>query len=163
MLRVGLGFDVHRFSRGRDLIIGGVRIPNEDGLIGYSDADVLVHAIMDALLGSFSGKDIGQHFPNTDMEFEGISSIELLARVGEILRKAGREIINIDSVIVMESPKISPYFEEMRENIAKALGIDNDFISIKATTSEGLGYIGRGEGAACYAVAMTDSVGKSGK
>lgn len=160
MLKVGFGFDVHRFTRDRDLIIGGVKIPYEEGLIGHSDADVLVHAIMDALLGSFSEKDIGQHFPNTDRELEGISSIELLTRVGRILKKAGRKIINIDSVIIMESPKISPYSEEMRENIAKALVMNNDDISIKATTSEGLGYVGRGEGAACYAVAMTESVDK---
>ncbi len=158
MLKVGLGFDVHRFTGGRDLIIGGVKIPNEEGLLGYSDADVLIHAIMDALLGSFSEKDIGQHFPNTDKEFENISSIELLTRVGKMLQKAGRKTVNIDSVIIMESPKISPYSDEMRENIAKALGISKDDISIKATTSEGLGYVGRGEGAACYAVAMTDSV-----
>jgi 2-C-methyl-D-erythritol 2,4-cyclodiphosphate synthase len=158
MLKVGLGFDVHRFTRGRDLIIGGVKIPNEEGLLGYSDADVLIHAIMDALLGSFSEKDIGQHFPNTDKEFEDISSIDLLTRVGKMLQKAGRKTVNIDSVIIMESPKISPYSDEMRENIAKALGISKDDISIKATTSEGLGYVGRGEGAACYAVAMTDSV-----
>jgi 2-C-methyl-D-erythritol 2,4-cyclodiphosphate synthase len=158
MLKVGLGFDVHRFTRGRDLIIGGVKIPNDEGLLGFSDADVLVHAIMDALLGSCSEKDIGQHFPNTDTEFENISSIELLVRVGNMLQKAGRKTVNIDSVIIMESPKISPYSDEMRENIARALGISKDDISIKATTSEGLGYVGRGEGAACYAVAMTDSV-----
>ncbi|MCL5987015.1 MAG: 2-C-methyl-D-erythritol 2,4-cyclodiphosphate synthase [Actinobacteria bacterium] len=160
MLKVGLGFDVHRFTRGRDLVIGGVRIPNEEGLLGHSDADVLVHAIMDALLGSFSEKDIGQHFPNTDKEFENISSIELLSRVGKILQKAGRKIVNIDSVILLESPKVSPHSDEMRENIARALGINKDDVSIKATTSEGLGYVGRGEGAACYAVAMTESVDK---
>ena len=149
----GTGFDVHRLSAGRRLILGGVQIPHAKGLSGHSDADVLVHAVADALLGAASMGDIGEHFPDTSDEYKDISSILLLERTGRELRRGGYHICNIDCTLVMEEPRISGYKQAMRENMARALGMDARFINIKATTTEGLGFTGRGEGIAAYAAA----------
>lgn len=153
-MRVGLGYDVHRLTDGRKLILGGVEIPYEKGLLGHSDADVLIHAIMDALLGAAKKGDIGKLFPDTAVEFEGISSLELLRRVNELLKADGWNIVNIDSIIVAQKPKMMPHIQAMEKNIAKVLGIDIDCINVKATTEEGLGFSGRGEGIASKAVCL---------
>ena len=157
MQRIGFGFDVHKLAEGRKLIIGGMEIPFEKGLLGHSDADVLLHAICDALLGAAALGDIGRHFPDTDLRFKGISSIKLLTNVGELLRNKNYSVVNIDSTVVLERPKIAPFVDEMRENIAKALAISVDAVSVKATTNEQLGFIGSGEGAVAYAVALINS------
>jgi len=151
--RTGIGFDVHALVEGRKLILGGVEIPFEKGLAGHSDADVLVHAIMDALLGAAALGDIGTHFPDSDPSYKGISSIRLLAHVGDLLTQNGWKIINLDAVVICERPKISGYVPVMIGNIAGCLGVDPGRISVKGTTTEGLGYTGRGEGIACQAVA----------
>lgn len=151
--RTGFGFDVHRFARGRKLVLGGVEIPHDKGLDGHSDADVVLHAAMDALLGAGALGDIGKHFPNTDPRYKDISSLLLLGHVNELLTKERYSIVNIDITVVMEKPKVLPYIEQMRANIAAALNIATDLISIKATTNEGLGFIGHGEGASAHAVA----------
>lgn len=151
--RVGNGYDVHRLAEGRKLILGGVEIPYEKGLLGHSDADVLVHSIMDALLGACGEADIGKHFPDNDMSYKDISSLILLKKVKDIVDSKGYGILNIDSIITAEKPKLSPYIDKMKANIAEALQLDMDCIGIKATTSEGLGFAGRGEGIAAYAVA----------
>ncbi|HYE82488.1 MAG TPA: 2-C-methyl-D-erythritol 2,4-cyclodiphosphate synthase [Clostridia bacterium] len=151
--RIGNGYDVHRLVEGRKLILGGVDIPYEKGLLGHSDADVLVHAIMDALLGACGESDIGRHFPDNDAAYEGISSLVLLGKVREILRLKGYGIGNIDSIVVAEKPKLSPYIDEMKVRISDMLQLDKDRIGIKATTTEGLGFAGKGEGIAAYAVA----------
>lgn len=156
-MRVGLGYDVHRLGRGYRLIIGGVEIPYELGLIGHSDADVLVHAIMDALLGAAALGDIGKHFPDTDEKYRGISSIKLLEQVGELLASEHYIIENIDAVIIAERPKMRPYIEEMNANIAKALGIEVSQVNVKATTEEGLGFTGSGEGISSQAICMLSS------
>ncbi|MDN5276404.1 MAG: 2-C-methyl-D-erythritol 2,4-cyclodiphosphate synthase [Clostridiales bacterium] len=153
-MRIGMGYDVHPLVEGRDLILGGVFIPFEKGLKGHSDADVLVHAVMDALLGAASMGDIGKLFPDTDERYRGISSLILLRRVGELIAQRSYRIENIDSIVVAQRPKIAPYIEKMRENIARELNIQPDRVSIKATTTEGLGFIGAGEGIAAYAVAL---------
>lgn len=150
--RVGHGYDVHRLTEGRRLILGGVEIPYEKGLLGHSDADVLLHAIMDALLGAIGMGDIGRHFPDSSDEFLGISSLSLLIRVKSILDREGFEISNIDSTIVLQRPKVAPYIDAMRENIAFALKIDKERVNVKATTEEGLGFTGCGEGIASHAV-----------
>jgi len=150
--RVGNGYDVHKLVEGRKLILGGVEIPYEKGLLGHSDADVLVHSIMDALLGACGESDIGSHFPDNDIQYKGISSLLLLERVKDILRSKGYSIGNIDSIITAEKPKLSPYIDEMKGNIADILQLDKDCVGVKATTSEGLGYTGRGEGISAYAV-----------
>lgn len=152
MTRIGFGFDVHQFSTGRKLILGGVEILFEKGLLGHSDADVLLHAICDALLGAAALGDIGKHFPDTDPAFKGISSLELLKHVSTLIHKSGYNIGNIDATVVMERPKIAPYVDAMRANIAGTLGINEQQVSIKATTNEGMGFIGVGEGAVAYAV-----------
>ena len=152
--RVGNGYDVHKLTEGRKLILGGVEIPNEKGLLGHSDADVLVHSIMDALLGACGESDIGRHFPDSDISYKGISSLVLLKKVKDILYSKGYRISNIDSTIIAEKPKLSPFIEEMKANIAAVLQLDKDCIGIKATTSEGLGFAGRGEGIAAYAAAI---------
>lgn len=152
--RIGHGYDVHRLVQGRGLILGGVHIPFEKGLLGHSDADVLVHAIMDSVLGAAALGDIGQHFPDTDDRYRGISSIELLKEVKSIVDKAGFEIINVDATIIIQSPKIAPYIENMKTNISTALNISADRINVKATTEERLGFTGRGEGAKAEAVAL---------
>ncbi|MCI5528794.1 MAG: 2-C-methyl-D-erythritol 2,4-cyclodiphosphate synthase [Blautia sp.] len=153
-MRVGMGYDVHRLAEGRDLILGGVQIPWEKGLLGHSDADVLIHAIMDALLGAAALGDIGRHFPDTDPAYEGISSVMLLKHVAELLQENGYGITNIDATIIAQKPKMAPHIPQMRENIADALGIGLSALNIKATTEEGLGFTGRGEGIASQAICL---------
>ena len=157
-MRIGMGYDVHKLVEERKLIIGGVEIPYEKGLLGHSDADVLLHAIMDALLGAAALGDIGKHFPDTDEKYKGISSIKLLECVGELLAKEGYVIGNIDATIIAQRPKMAPYREQMRENIAKALKININQIGVKATTEEGLGFIGAGEGISSQAIALLETV-----
>ena len=157
-MRIGMGYDVHRLVEGRKLILGGVEIPYERGLLGHSDADVLLHAIMDALLGAAALGDIGKHFPDTDEKYKGISSIKLLEHVGELLADNGYIIGNIDATIIAQRPKMAPYRENMRGNIAEALNISLDRISIKATTEEGLGFTGSGEGISSQAIALLEGV-----
>jgi len=151
-MRVGTGYDVHRLVEGRKCIIGGVDIPYEKGLLGHSDADVLLHAIMDALLGAAALGDIGKHFPDTDALYKGISSIELMRHVGELIAAEGYVIENIDSTIIAQAPKMRPHIDIMRQNIADALCIDVNQVSVKATTEEGLGFTGSGEGIAAQAI-----------
>ena len=153
-MRIGMGYDVHRLAEGRELILGGVRIPWQKGVLGHSDADGVVHAIMDALLGAAALGDIGKHFPDTDPAYAGISSIELLKRVGRLLEEHFYFIGNIDATIIAQRPKLAPYREEMVRNVAAALEISENQVSIKATTEEGLGFTGRGEGIAAKAVAL---------
>lgn len=156
MNRVGTGFDVHRFKRGRKLVLGGVVIPFERGLDGHSDADVLVHAIMDALLGALALGDIGCHFPDTDPDYAGADSIELLRRVSGLLAARGAKICNIDATILAEAPKMAPHIPLMCEHIAEAAGVAVGRVSVKATTLEKMGFIGRGEGIGAMAVAGVD-------
>lgn len=156
-MRIGTGYDVHRLVEGRDLILGGVKIPFERGLLGHSDADVLLHAIMDALLGAAAQGDIGKHFPDTDPAYKGISSLTLLEKVGEIIGEKGFFVENVDATVIAQAPKLRPYMEEMRENVAKALKLDVCCVNVKATTEEGLGFTGRGEGIAAQAVCMLAS------
>lgn len=157
-MRVGMGYDVHRLVPERDLIIGGVKIPYEKGLLGHSDADVLLHAIMDALLGAAALGDIGKHFPDNDPAYKGADSLMLLGRVGEILSEEGYVIENIDSTIIAQKPKMAPHIEQMRRNIADTLGLDISRVNVKATTEEGLGFTGTGEGISTQAVALIMSV-----
>ena len=157
-MRVGMGYDVHRLVENRDLIIGGVKIPYEKGLLGHSDADVLLHAIMDALLGAAALGDIGKHFPDSDPEYKGADSLVLLKRVGELLSEEGYVIENIDSTIIAQKPKMAPHIEQMRKNIADTLGLDISRGNVKATTEEGLGFTGTGEGISSQAVALIMSV-----
>ena len=147
-----MGYDVHRLTVGRKLIMGGVEIPYEKGLLGHSDADVLLHAIMDALLGAAALGDIGKHFPDTDPKYEGASSIRLLEHVGELLDENGYIIENIDATIIAQKPKMRPHIDQMRENIARALNIEADQVNVKATTEEGLGFTGTGEGISSQAI-----------
>ena len=154
--RVGLGYDVHKLTEDRKLILGGVDIPYEKGLLGHSDADVLVHAIMDAILGSAKFGDIGKLFPDTDPQYKGISSILLLERVGSLIKERGYRIVNIDSIIVAQRPKMAPFIPQMEENIARALNIDADLVNVKATTEEWLGFTGSGEGISSKAVCMIE-------
>ena len=156
MVRTGLGFDTHAFAPGRPLILGGVDIPHEEGLAGYSDADVLTHAVIDALLGAAALGDIGQHFPDTDPRFAGADSLELLRTVVVYLHERGWEIGNVDATVVLERPKLAPYRDAIRASLATALGLPEDAVGVKATTGEGLGFVGRGEGAAAMAVATLD-------
>ena len=151
-MRVGMGYDVHRLTAGRKLILGGVEIPYGKGLLGHSDADVLVHAVGDALLGAAALGEIGKHFPDTDPEYEGVSSIRLLEHVGRLLDEKGYVIENIDATIIAQRPKMRPYIDQMRENIAEALKIETDQVNVKATTEEGLGFTGSGEGISSQAV-----------
>lgn len=157
-LRIGHGYDVHRLTVGRQLILGGVRIPFSMGLDGHSDADVLVHAIIDALLGASALGDIGQRFPDTDPAYEDIASVSLLKSVGSLLRDAGYLVINIDATILAQTPKLAPYIEEMRRRIAGALGVEISRVSVKATTEEGLGFTGESKGIATHAVALIEKV-----
>lgn len=156
-MRVGMGYDVHRLVKDRKLIIGGVEIPYEKGLLGHSDADVLLHAVMDALLGAAAMGDIGKHFPDTDAAYKGISSVALLEKVGEMLNKKGFLVENIDATIIAQAPKMRPYIDKMRENIAEALQMDISCVNVKATTEEGLGFTGSGEGISSQAVCMLTS------
>ncbi len=153
-MRIGTGYDVHKLVEGRKLIIGGVEIPHEKGLLGHSDADVLVHAIMDALLGAAALGDIGKHFPDKDPKYKGADSLMLMREVRQILDENGFKIENVDSTIIAQAPKMSPHIEEMRRKIAEALGIDVSQVSVKATTEERLGFTGRGEGISAQAVAL---------
>lgn len=157
-MRIGVGFDAHRFVRGRRFVLGGVVIPHSAGLEGWSDADVLIHAVADALLGAAAAGDIGEHFPPGDPKYKAASSVDLLREVASIVRQAGFEVVNVDSVVVLEEPKIAPHRAEMAKTMAGALGIDSGRVSVKASTSEGLGFAGRGEGAAAYAVALVNEV-----
>ncbi|MBP5282543.1 MAG: 2-C-methyl-D-erythritol 2,4-cyclodiphosphate synthase [Lachnospiraceae bacterium] len=156
-MRVGMGYDVHRLTEGRDMIIGGVKIPYEKGLLGHSDADVLLHAISDALLGAAALGDIGKHFPDTDPAYKGISSLILLEKVGDLISEKGFLIENIDATIIAQAPKMRPHIDTMRENIAKALSIDVSQVNVKATTEEGLGFTGNGEGISSQAVCLLTS------
>ena len=157
-MRIGHGSDVHRLVSGRKLILGGVDINYELGLLGHSDADVLVHAIMDAMLGALALGDIGQHFPDNDESYSGADSIELLKKVGELVKDKGYTVVNIDSTILCQRPKLKPYIPDMRKTIAAALNIDADAVSVKATTEEGLGFTGNGEGIAAHAVCLLDKM-----
>lgn len=150
-MRIGFGYDVHALTEGRKLILGGVEIPHEKGLLGHSDADVLLHAIMDALLGAAALGDIGKHFPDTDSSFKGIDSLVLLSKTKDILTKNGFSVNNIDTTVAAQAPKISPYIAQMRENISRVLNIDISNVSVKATTTEHLGFEGRKEGISAYA------------
>lgn len=156
MIRMGQGYDVHRLVEGRNLILGGVEVAHEKGLLGHSDADVLVHAICDALLGAAALGDIGRRFPDTDEKYRGISSLSLLAEVGKMLSAMECEINNIDATVIADTPKLAPYIDTMRRKIADTLGIGTGAVSIKATTQEGLGFAGRCEGIAATAVAVID-------
>lgn len=160
-MRIGIGFDIHRLGVGNILILGGVSIPFEKGLIGHSDADVLLHAICDAMLGAAGEGDIGVHFSDRDPQFKGISSIELLKKTNEIIESKGFRVSNIDSVIIAEQPRISPHRDAMIKNIAMALRVEPHQVHIKATTAEGLGSVGRGEGIASYATCLLININKS--
>ena len=155
-MRIGQGYDVHRLTEGRPLILGGVNIPYEKGLLGHSDADVLVHAVMDALLGAAALPDIGRQFPDSDEAFEGISSLLLLERVGNLIHDAGYSICNIDSTIIAQAPKMAPHIDQMRANMAACLGLPAWCVNVKATTEEGLGFTGSGEGIAASAIALLE-------
>ncbi|EKY28652.1 2-C-methyl-D-erythritol 2,4-cyclodiphosphate synthase [Clostridium celatum DSM 1785] len=153
-MRIGMGYDVHKLVENRDLILGGVKIPYELGLLGHSDADVLIHAIMDSLLGASALGDIGKHFPDTDPKYKGISSIELLKEVGKLLKDNNFTIGNIDSTIIAQKPKMAPHIESMRKNIADALNISVNQINVKATTEEGLGFTGEGLGISSQSICL---------
>lgn len=157
-MRIGIGYDVHKLVEGRNLIIGGVNIPYEKGLLGHSDADVLIHAIMDAILGALALGDIGKHFPDSDNKYKGISSMKLLECVKELIKNEGYFIGNIDSIIIAQKPKMSPYINIMRNNIAKCLEIDISKINVKATTEEGLGFTGKQEGISSQAICLLNKI-----
>jgi 2-C-methyl-D-erythritol 2,4-cyclodiphosphate synthase len=156
MTRIGFGYDAHRLVKGRDLILGGVKIPYDLGLLGHSDADVLSHAMGEAILGALCLGDLGKHFPDTDEKYKGISSLKILSMINDMAKKENAKIIHIDSTIVAQEPKLSPYIEKMRENISHVLKINIDQISVKATTTEGLGFTGRKEGISGYAVVLVE-------
>jgi 2-C-methyl-D-erythritol 2,4-cyclodiphosphate synthase len=156
MTRVGIGFDAHRFGPERRLVLGGVEIPYHKGLLGHSDADVLTHAIIDALLGAVGEGDLGKHFPDTAAQYKDISSLKLLEITFQLLKKLSYKVVNVDAVIILQEPKTSPYRDRMKQNIAKILEIDKDRVNIKATTTEGLGFTGQGEGAAAQAVVLVE-------
>ena len=158
-LRIGHGYDVHRLVEGRKLILGGVDIPWEKGLLGHSDADVLVHAVMDALTGAARLEDIGKLFPDTDPAYAGISSLKLLSEVGRLLGEKGFAVVNIDATLLAQAPKVGPYKQRMAENIAAALGIGPERVNVKATTEEGLGFTGDGSGMAAHAVVLLELLG----
>lgn len=155
-MRIGIGYDVHKLVPNRKLVMGGVYIPYHLGLKGHSDADVLLHAIKDALLGAVAAGDIGKHFPDTEPQYKGVSSLLLLARVGEIVKELGYQVNNIDSIIVAQAPKMAPFIEEMVKNISTTLNIPAENVNVKATTTEGLGFTGTGEGIAAHAVATVE-------
>lgn len=155
-MRIGIGYDVHKLTVGRKLIIGGVEIPHIKGLLGHSDADVLLHAVCDALLGACALGDIGLHFPDTDLQYKGADSLELLRHTVELVKDAGYSICNIDTVIIAQQPKMRPYIDQMRQKIAAACGITISQISVKATTEEGLGFTGEQKGIAAEAIALVD-------
>ena len=157
-LRIGHGYDVHRLKPGRRLVLGGVEISWEKGLLGHSDADVLTHAVMDALAGAARLGDIGKLFPDTDPSYAGISSLKLLEKVGHFLRERGFSVVNIDATLLAQAPKIAPYKDRMAKNLAAALGVDADQVNVKATTEEGLGFSGDGSGMAAHAVALVEKI-----
>ena len=157
-MRVGIGYDVHKLVEDRSMIIGGVTIPHVKGLLGHSDADVLIHAIMDSLLGALALGDIGYHFPDTDTNYKNISSLYLLKKVSSLIADNGYEIGNIDSTIIAQKPKLAPYIYDMRRNISEALNINIDMISVKATTEEGLGFTGKEEGIAAQSICLLNSI-----
>lgn len=156
MLRIGNGYDVHKLVEGRTLILGGVEIPHTKGVLGHSDGDVLIHAIMDAMLGALALGDIGQHFPDTDMKYENIDSTILLTRVKELIAERGYRVINLDSIIVLQKPKVKPYIEVMRKRVAEILEIDIEQVSVKATTEEKLGFTGDESGVKSYCVVLLE-------
>jgi len=156
MTKIGFGYDAHRLVKGRDLILGGVKVPYDLGLLGHSDADVLSHAIGEAILGALSFGDLGKHFPDTDEKYKGISSLKILSMINDMAKKEDAKIIHIDSTIVAQEPKLSTYIEKMRESIADVLKIKTDQVSVKATTTEGLGFTGRKEGISAYAVVLLE-------
>ena len=155
-MRIGHGYDAHRFTEGKKMILGGVEIDYEYGLLAHSDGDVLCHAIMDALLGAVALGDIGRHFPDSDPSYKGISSMHLLTLVVEKLGKMSAKVVNIDATLILQIPKVAPYIEKMRENIAFAIGIPKERVNVKATTEEGLGFTGSGEGVSAHAVALVE-------
>lgn len=155
-MRIGMGYDVHKLVSERKLIMGGVEIPYEKGLLGHSDADVLIHAVMDSLLGAAALGDIGKHFPDTDPRYNGISSVLLLKEAGKLLKEKNYNIVNIDSTIIAQKPKMAPHIDSMRKNIADALEIDITQVSVKATTEEGLGFTGSGEGISAQSIALIE-------
>lgn len=155
-MRIGHGYDVHKLVPQRDLILGGVKIPFEKGLLGHSDADVLLHAVSDALLGAAGLRDIGYHFPDTDPAYEGADSLELLCLVGQKVREKGYRVSNVDVTLIAQRPKVGPYICRMTENIARALGLSADRVNVKATTEEGLGFTGSMEGISCHAVCLLE-------
>ena len=157
-MRIGHGYDVHRLAEGRKLILGGVDILWEKGLLGHSDADVLAHAVMDALLGAAGLGDIGRHFPDTDPAYAGADSLKLLAHVAELLRERGYTVGNVDATVLAQRPKLAPHISAMRDNLARAMGIAPDRVNVKATTEEGLGFTGSGEGMAAHAVALIERI-----
>ncbi len=157
-MRVGIGYDVHKLVKGRRLVLGGVDVPFEKGLDGHSDADVLIHAIMDALLGAAGLKDIGYQFPDSDASYKDISSLLLLQRTNQMIQTEGWRIVNVDATIIAQRPKIAPYNDQMRSNLAQIMGLSTKQVGVKATTNEGLGFTGRGEGIAAYAVALLERV-----
>ncbi len=157
-MRIGIGIDVHKLVESRKLIIGGVKLPYHKGLLGHSDADVLLHAISDALLGAAALGDIGKHFPDTDPAFKGADSLVLLKHVAKLLEKHGYKPINVDSMLLLEAPKVAPHIIDMRKNISRCLNIDMDAVSVKATTNEKLGYVGSGDGAVAHAVCLIDKI-----
>ncbi len=156
MIRIGHGYDVHAFAENRKCIIGGVEIPCEKGLLGHSDADVLLHAISDSLLGALALGDIGKHFPDTDTQYKGADSLKLLSAVYDLVEKQGYRIVNLDATVIAQVPKMAPYIDEMRANIARALKTSAEFISVKATTEEKLGFTGRKEGISAHAVCLVE-------
>lgn len=156
MLRIGNGYDVHRLVEGRKLVLGGIEIPHTKGVLGHSDGDVLIHAIMDAMLGALALGDIGQHFPDTDMKYENIDSTILLTRVKELIEERGYRVINLDSIVVLQKPKIKPYIEAMRKRVAEVLDIDVEQVSVKATTEEKLGFTGDETGVKSYCVVLLE-------
>ncbi|WPC41995.1 2-C-methyl-D-erythritol 2,4-cyclodiphosphate synthase [Clostridium sp. JS66] len=157
-MRIGIGYDVHKLVENRLLILGGVNIPYDKGLLGHSDADVLLHAIMDSLLGSLSLGDIGKHFPDTDPCYKNISSLVLLKKVGALINSKRYMVENIDSIIIAQSPKLSPFIDDMKKNIAEALEIDIDKVSVKATTEEGLGFTGKREGISAQSICLVEKI-----
>ncbi len=161
MIRIGMGYDVHRLVEGRPLILGGVTIPHDRGLLGHSDADVLAHAVADALLGAAALGDIGQHYPDTDDRWRGADSLVLLHDVGEKVAAAGYRISNLDVTVALEQPRLRPHVMAMRRRVSQALGLSEDQVSIKATTTERLGFVGQGAGAAAYAVCLIESADRS--
>jgi len=156
MFRIGFGYDAHRLTKGRDLILGGVKIPHEKGLLGHSDADVLSHAIGEAIFGALSLGDLGKHFPDTDQRYKDISSLKILSMINDMAKRENAKIINIDSTIVAEEPKLSDHIPKMRENISDVLNIDINQVSVKATTTERMGFVGKKEGIAAYAVVLME-------